>query len=59
MKIGIVGAGMVGASAAYAIVHTFVTTFYDGVLADITGLLLMLIVLIIKPTGLFGTADRA
>ncbi|MCB1473720.1 MAG: branched-chain amino acid ABC transporter permease [Rhodobiaceae bacterium] len=51
--------GAVIASAAYAIVHTFVTTFYDGVLADITGLLLMLIVLIIKPTGLFGTADRA
>ncbi|MCC0014807.1 MAG: branched-chain amino acid ABC transporter permease [Rhodobiaceae bacterium] len=51
--------GAVVASAAYAIVHTFVTTFYDGVLADITGLLLMLIVLIIKPTGLFGTADRA
>lgn len=51
--------GAVVASVAYAFVHTFVTTFYDGVIADITGLSLMLLVLIIKPTGLFGTADRA
>ena len=51
--------GAVVASIAYAIVHTFVTTFFDGVLADIVGLSLMLIVLIVKPTGLFGSADRA
>ncbi len=51
--------GAVVASVAYAFVHTFVTTFFDGVIADITGLSLMLIVLIIKPTGLFGIADRA
>jgi len=51
--------GGVVASIAYAFVHTFVTTFFDGVIADITGLLLMLLVLIVKPTGLFGTADRA
>ncbi|MCZ0813007.1 MAG: branched-chain amino acid ABC transporter permease [Pseudomonadota bacterium] len=51
--------GAVVASVAYAIVHTFVTTFYDGVIADIVGLSLMLLVLIIKPTGLFGSADRA
>lgn len=51
--------GAVIASVAYAIVHTFVTTFFDGVIADITGLSLMLLVLIIKPTGLFGAADRA
>jgi branched-chain amino acid transport system permease protein len=51
--------GAIVASVAYAIVHTFVTTFYDGVLADIVGLCLMLIVLIVKPTGLFGSADRA
>ena len=51
--------GAVVASIAYAFVHTFVTTFFDGVIADITGLLLMLLVLIVKPTGLFGTADRA
>ncbi|MEB8386767.1 branched-chain amino acid ABC transporter permease [Rhodobacteraceae bacterium KMM 6894] len=51
--------GAVIASVVYAIVHTFVTTFFDGVIADITGLSLMLLVLIIKPTGLFGSADRA
>lgn len=51
--------GAVIAAVAYAFVHTLVTTFWDGVIADIVGLLLMLIVLIVKPTGLFGTADRA
>lgn len=51
--------GAILASIVYAFVHTFVTTFFDGVLADITGLSLMLLVLIVKPTGLFGSADRA
>ncbi|MDH3669311.1 MAG: branched-chain amino acid ABC transporter permease [Paracoccaceae bacterium] len=51
--------GAVVASVAYAFVHTFVTTFWDGVIADIVGLSLMLVVLIVRPTGLFGTADRA
>ncbi len=51
--------GAVIASVIYAFVHTVVTTFYDGVIADIAGLSLMLLVLIIKPTGLFGSADRA
>lgn len=51
--------GAVVAAVAYAVVHTFVTTFWDGVIADIVGLSLMLIVLILRPTGLFGTADRA
>lgn len=51
--------GAVVASVAYAVVHTFVTTFFDGVIADITGLALMLIVLIVRPTGLFGSAERA
>lgn len=51
--------GAVIASVAYAIIHTFVTTFADGVLADIVGLCLMLLVLIVKPTGLMGSADRA
>ncbi len=47
------------AAVAYAFIHTFVTTFFDGVIADIVGLSLMLLVLIVKPTGLFGKADRA
>ncbi len=51
--------GAVVAAVAYAFVHTIVTTFWDGVIADIVGLSLMLVVLIVKPTGLFGTADRA
>ncbi|ESR25684.1 branched-chain amino acid ABC transporter permease [Lutibaculum baratangense] len=51
--------GAVVAAVAYAFVHTIVTTFYDGVIADIVGLSLMLLVLIVKPHGLFGTAERA
>ncbi len=51
--------GAVIVAVAYAFVHTFVTTFFDGVIADIVGLLLLLIVLIAKPTGLFGSTDRA
>lgn len=51
--------GAVVAAILYAFVHTFVTTFYDGVVADIVGLVLMLMVLVVKPTGLFGASDRA
>lgn len=51
--------GAVVAAVLYALVKTFVTTYADGVLADIVGLLLMLIVLVVKPTGLFGVRDRA
>ena len=51
--------GAVIAAIVYAFIHTFVTTFWDGVIADIVGLTLMLLVLIVRPTGLFGTADRA
>ena len=51
--------GALVASVLYAFVHTAVTTFHDGVIADIVGLSLMLLVLIVKPTGLFGTAERA
>ncbi len=51
--------GAVVAAVLYAFVHTFVTTFYDGVIADIVGLLLMLLVLVVKPTGLFGAKERA
>jgi branched-chain amino acid transport system permease protein len=47
------------AAVLYAFVHTFVTTFADGVIADIVGLLLMLVVLVVRPTGLLGTKDRA
>ena len=51
--------GAVIAAVAYAFIHTIVTTFWDGVIANIVGLSLMLAVLIVKPTGLFGATDRA
>lgn len=51
--------GAVVAAIIYAFVHTFVTTFWDGVVADIVGLVLMLLVLVVKPTGLFGVKERA
>ena len=51
--------GAVIAAVLYAFVTTFVTTFVDGVVADIVGLLLMLLVLVVRPQGLFGKADRA
>ncbi len=51
--------GAVLAAFIYAFVHTGVTTFLDGVIADIVGLALMLAVLVIRPTGFFGSADRA
>ena len=49
--------GAVLAAILYAFVNTFVTTIYDGTIANIVGLLLMLIVLIVKPTGLFGAKE--
>ena len=51
--------GAIIASVAYAFIHTVVTTFVDGVIADIIGLSLMLLVLIVRPTGLFGSRERA
>jgi branched-chain amino acid transport system permease protein len=51
--------GAVLVAILYAFVNTFVTTIYDGTLANIVGLLLMLAVLIVKPTGLFGAKERA
>ncbi len=51
--------GAVIAAVLYAFVHTFVTTFFDGVIANIVGLALMLGVLVVRPTGLFGAKERA
>jgi len=51
--------GAVIAAVLYAFVHTFVTTFFDGVVANIVGLALMLAVLVVRPTGLFGAKERA
>lgn len=46
--------GALLASILYAFFHTFVTTYYGGTVATMLGLLIMLIVLIVKPTGLMG-----
>ena len=51
--------GAVVAAILYAFVSTFVTTFWDGVTADIVGLLMMLLVLVVRPYGLFGKPERA
>jgi len=51
--------GAVIAAVLYAVVNTLVTTFFDGVIASIVGLLLMLAVLIVRPQGLFGAKERA
>ena len=51
--------GAVIASVIYTFMHTFITTYLDGVIATIFGLLLMLVVLMIKPTGIMGTRDKA
>jgi branched-chain amino acid transport system permease protein len=50
--------GAVLAAVLYTFFHTFVTTFYDGTIATILGLLIMLLVLIVKPTGIMGTSEK-
>lgn len=47
--------GAVLASVLYAFFHTFVTTYWNGTIATMMGLLIMLVVLIVKPTGIMGT----
>jgi branched-chain amino acid transport system permease protein len=51
--------GAILAAVLYAFFHTFVTTYYGGVIATILGLLIMLVVLIVKPTGLMGTTHAS
>lgn len=51
--------GAVLAAILYSFFHTFVTTFFDGTIATILGLVLMLLVLVMRPTGLLGTKERA
>ena len=47
-------AGAVLAAVLYAMFHTFITVYFGGTVATICGLILMVIVLIVKPTGLMG-----
>ena len=46
--------GAVLAAVLYAFLHTFVTAYVSGTVATMCGLLIMVVVLIIKPTGLMG-----
>ncbi len=46
--------GAVIAAVLYALFHTFVTVYFGGTLATICGLILMVVVLIVKPTGIMG-----
>ena len=47
--------GAVLAAVLYALFHTFITVYFGGTVATICGLVLMVIVLILKPTGIMGT----
>jgi branched-chain amino acid transport system permease protein len=46
--------GAVLAAILYAMLHTFMTVYVGGTIATITGLILMVVVLIVKPTGIMG-----
>ena len=46
--------GAVLAAVLYAMFHTFITVYFGGTIATISGLTLMVIVLIVKPTGIMG-----
>ena len=50
--------GAVIAAAIYMFFHTFVTTYFDGTIASILGLVLMLLVLVVRPQGLLGTREK-
>ena len=49
--------GALIAAFAYSFFHTFVTTYIGGEIATILGLVLMLMFLIVKPTGLMGERE--
>lgn len=51
--------GAVLAAVIYTFFHTFMTTFFDGVMANILGLTVMMLVLVIKPTGIMGTSEKS
>jgi branched-chain amino acid transport system permease protein len=46
--------GAVLAAILYAMFHTLITVYFGGTIATISGLILMVVVLIVKPTGLMG-----
>jgi len=46
--------GAVLAAILYAMFHTFMTVYFGGTVATIFGLIMMVVVLIVKPTGIMG-----
>lgn len=46
--------GAVLAAILYALFHTFVTVYFGGTIATICGLILMVLVLIVRPSGIMG-----
>ncbi|MFP6690758.1 MAG: branched-chain amino acid ABC transporter permease [Alphaproteobacteria bacterium] len=49
--------GALIAAFAYSFFHTFITTYVGGEVATILGLVLMLVVLIARPTGIMGERE--
>ena len=47
--------GAVLAAFILGFIHVFVTTLADAVLADMAGVLLMVVILLFRPQGLLGT----
>ena len=50
--------GAVLVAILYSFFHTFMTTFLDGVIANILGLAIMMLVLVVKPSGIMGTSEK-
>jgi branched-chain amino acid transport system permease protein len=46
--------GAVYAAVLYALFHTFMTVYFGGTVATVCGLILMVVVLIVRPTGIMG-----
>ena len=57
LSLGLLAFALTGAVLAaflYAMFHTIITIYIGGTIATISGLVLMVSVLIIKPTGIMG-----
>jgi branched-chain amino acid transport system permease protein len=50
--------GAIVAAIVYSTFFTFISTYFDSTIASIAGLCLMLVVLIVKPSGLMGKAQK-
>jgi len=50
--------GAIIAAVIYSTFFTFLSSYFDSTIASIAGLCLMLVVLIVKPSGLMGKAQK-